>query len=189
MTIMPLLLLILALGPGRVGADVTAQWKLFVSRSLHFSVEYPSLWNRLQDHDVAPDADTLEIINFPNKERVEGVIIKKGGASISVNLAPSGINSARDWIRRYNRDNVLLDDRTIPRLRSAPDGCQDLRRIVSRDEVAPNAFSIETDYFCSTPRGLYVVLLTNWEGDPHQPAYQDIAAKVALSLRTRYGSR
>lgn len=156
-----------------------------MSRSHHFSVKYPSSWNRLQNPGVAPDPDMLEIINFPNAERVEGVVIKKAGASITVNSAPGRAGSTEDWIQRYADDNVILDDRQVPMTSPGPTSCLKMRRVVIRDQVAPGAYSIETQYFCSTTRGLYVAGLTNWEGDPHQSTLQDIALKVVLSLKVR----
>jgi|SRR5579862_6871540 len=183
-------LLILSALAGFLYADVHTQWKLFVSRSQHFSVRYPSAWNQLQDRDVTLDRDTLEIINFPNSEIVSGVIIRKGGASIGVNAAPvnaapGNVQSLEDLVRRYKMDDAVLADHAIPLTRAIPDGCQTLRRVVTRDEVGPHTFSIDTDYFCSTRIGLFVVLLTNWEGDPHQSMVQDTALKIALSLRVR----
>ena len=192
MTVARLLLFIIASASSALGqgGQVSRGWGVFESRSQHFSVRYPASWHQMVAADGSVDHDTLSIINFPNSEIVSGVIIKKGGASIAalavpVNAAPSNVRSLEDWIRWYEKHDAVLDDHVIPVVKGAPDACRNLRRIVTRYEVGPNTFQIHTDYFCSTMHGLYVVLLTNWEGDPHQSALQDVALEVALSLRVR----
>ena len=102
---MTLTLLFLAvLGSARSQGRDQAHWKLFVSKTQHFSVLYPSSWNRLLVEDHEPDHDTLDIINFPDRERARGVVIKEGGASIDVvgvapDSTPFGWHSVDDWIR------------------------------------------------------------------------------------------
>jgi hypothetical protein len=137
-----------------------------------------------------PNSERLAIINFPNSQRLRGVVIKDGGALISVNAAPveaapSNVRSLDDWVRWYEKNEEALDDRDIPTSTPAPGGCQQLRRIVTREDMGSGAFSIGTVYFCSTKHGLYVVILSNWEGDPHQGDLQDTALKIAKSLRSR----
>lgn len=180
-------LLILVAVPTLLGQDtyVPAHWKLFESRSQRFSVRYPPSWNRLQGVGVAADSDRLEIINFPNAERVEGVIIKKWGALIQAGAPPDGVRSIDDWLRRYYVDDATLDDRDIPVGSPPTGGCVKLRRVVTRSEVGPGTYFISTDYFCSAASGFYSVSLTNWQGDPHQSELQDKALRIALSLRTR----
>lgn len=185
MSVVPSVFLIIAAIPGLLGsgAHAPAGWKLFQSRSQHFSVRYPASWHQIKAADGRVDNDRLSIINFPNAEIVSGVIIKKNGASIGVNGAPANVRTTEDWIRMYPVDDTLLDDRDIAVGKPAAGGCVKLSCLVIRDEVGPSAYSIDTRYFCSTTQGLYVVTLTNWEGDPHQSALQDIALKIALSLR------
>ena len=180
-----LLILTAALRPLALGAHPPVQWRFFESKTQHFSVRYPASWHRPEAVGVLVDNNIFSIINFPDAERAEGVIIKKYGALIDVNAAPSDVHSIEDWIRNYGVGDVLLDDRDMPAARPAADGCVKLRQLVTRSQVGPGTYFTGTDYFCSTTRGLYRILLTNWEGDPHQSDLQDTALKVALSLRSR----
>ena len=169
---------------------VPTSWKAFLSASENFAVRYPASWNRVQNPGTPPNAEVLQIINFPNSQREPGVVIKEGGALIGVtpapvNAAPSGVRSLEDWVLWYERYEGILDDRAIPVAKPATGGCQQLRRIMTRQDMGSNRFCIHTDYFCPTHRGLYVVTLTNWEGDPHQDALQNTAQEITLSLRTR----
>jgi hypothetical protein len=54
------------------GLPAGSQWRLFESKSQHFSVRYPPSWNRLATWDGVMDENILDIINFPNSERKNG---------------------------------------------------------------------------------------------------------------------
>jgi hypothetical protein len=180
-----LLILTAALRPLALDAHPPGQWRFFESKTQHFSVRYPASWHRPEAAGVPVDDNVFSIINFPDADRAEGVIIKKYGALIDVNAAPSDVHSIEDWIRKYGVGDVVLDDRDIPVARPAADGCVKMRWLVTRSEVGPGTYFIGTNCFCSTARGLYRVLLTNWEGDPNQTELQDTALKIALSLRSQ----
>jgi hypothetical protein len=130
------------------------------------------------------DENILDIINFPNSERVEGVVIKKGGAQIWAGGPPGPISSAADWIDHSLRGNALVSLRQVAIAAPSPGGCTRLERAVTRFKM-DDAYVIDTAYYCTVGNRLYRVFLTNWEGDPHQGELQDVALKIALSLRSR----
>lgn len=186
MSVVPSVLLLVAVMPGLLGsgAQAPAHWKLFQSRSQHFSVRYPPSWNRLGGWGVPPDPDVLGIINFPNTERVEGVVIKKGGAEIWAGGPPKGIDSVDRWIYGYLHGDAILDQRPVPISSAPPNACGTLQRVVTRLKM-DDAYEIDTAYYCTVDGKFYGIFLTNWEGDPHQSELQDTALRVALSLRSR----
>jgi len=167
-----------------VGLPPGSQWRLFESKSQHFSVRYPPSWNRLATWSGVMDENILEIINFPNSERLEGVVIKKGGAWISVGGPPERISSVDQWIRRYLHSDLIIDERAVPISSPLPNGCTSLERIVTRAKM-DDAYTIDTSYYCTVDSRFYRVFLTNWQGDPHQRELQDTALEIALSLRSR----
>jgi len=192
MSVLPTILLILGavlLSPEpRVGA--AGQWKPFTSKTLHFSVLYPASWNRLLALDDLPDPDRLDIINFPNRDRAEGVVIKRGGASISVvgvppDSPPFYWHSVDDWIGFSLPHRILIDQSEIPIAAPPSGGCSKLKRVVTQFETSPGAYQVYTNYYCEIGGRLYGTFLANWKGDPHQSDLQEIALKIALSLRSR----
>jgi len=187
---MTLLFLVAAWVPAAPQERAPANWKLFVSETQHFSVVYPGSWNRLLGADGRPINDGLEIINFPNRERVTGVVIKKGGANISVvGLAPDstpfGWHTVDDWIRFSVRHRIVIDQSEISVAGAAPTQCTTLKRVVSEIPTSGDAYQIDTSYYCTAGGWLYSVSEGNWKGDPHQNDLQEIALQVVLSLRSR----
>jgi hypothetical protein len=170
-----------------MGAGLAAgsEWRLFESKTQHFSVRYPPSWNRLATWDGVMDENILGIINFPNSERVEGVVIKKGGAEISVGGRPNWISTADGWIEYSQRRSVTLDRKLLAMAAPSPGGCTRLERVVTRFKM-DDAYVINTSYYCTVGNRFYGVFLTNWEGDPQQSRLQDTALKIALSLRSRW---
>jgi len=166
------------------GLPAASQWRLFESKTQHFSVRYPPSWNRLATWDGVMDENILDIINFPNSERLEGVVIKKGGAQIWAGGPPGSISTVADWIDHSLRGNALVSRRQVAIAAPYPRGCTRLERVVTRFKM-DDAYVINTAYYCTAGNGFYRVFLTNWEGDPHQSELQAIALKVALSLRSR----
>jgi hypothetical protein len=171
---------------GGMGAGLAAgsEWRLFESKTQHFSVRYPPSWNRLATWDGVMDENILDIINFPNSERLQGVVIKKGGAWVIVGAPPEFIPSVEEWIRGDLKRGVLIDQRAVPISAPSPNGCTSLERVVAREKM-DDAYAIDTAYYCTVGSRFYRILLTNWEGDPNQAKLQDTALKVALSLRSR----
>jgi hypothetical protein len=154
-------------------------WKTFHSTMYHYTVQYPASW-----YPLPPDRDALNIVNFPPSERVHGVVIKNPGAEITAGMAPSGVTTIDQWLSRDARNDTLLEDREIPISRISGNGCKRLRRAVTRSEIGEGrAYQLYTFYYCSTDKGLYSVLLANWEGDPHQEELRATALRVVRSLR------
>ena len=192
MNMLPTILVFLGavLAPHGPEERAPAHWKLFVSKTQHFSVLYPPSWNRLLGLDYLPDTDRLEIINFPNSERARGVVIKKGGAFISVvgvapDSPPFGWHTVDDWIRFSLRAVTALDQTEIPVAAPTPGQCTTLKRVVRQIEMSPGAWQVDTSYYCTVGGWLYATFQTNWKGDPHQSDLQDTALKIALSLRSQ----
>lgn len=172
------------LGGSVAGLPAGSQWRLFESKSQHFSVRYPPSWNRLATWDGVMDENILDIINFPNSERLKGVVIKKGGAWVSVGGPPEGISSVDEWIHRYLGRDVIIDQRAVPISSPSPNGCAKLDLVVTRAKM-DDAYAIYSSYYCTVGDRFYSVFLTNWEGDPQQSKLQHTALKIALTLRTR----
>lgn len=170
-------------GAAAMTVGASYQWKVFESRTQHFRVSYPASWNLLEGVGGAVYADRLDIINFPNSERAEGVVLKKGGAEISVSGPPSGVRTVQAWIHTFN--DTLIEHGDVPVSAPSPGGCRKLQRVISRDEIGPGTYFVNTAYYCSTDDRFFQIQLVNWQGDPHERQLQRIALQVALSLRSR----
>jgi len=166
------------------GLPAGSQWRPFESKTQHFSVRYPPSWNRLATSDGALDENILDIINFPNSERLEGVVIKKGGAEISVGGPPKWISTVDGWIEYSQRRSVTLDRKVLATPARSPGGCTRLERVVTRFKM-DDAYVINTSYYCTVGSRFYGISLTNWEGDSQQSKLQHTALKMALSLTSR----
>lgn len=168
------------------GSPVPRGWKIFESTTYGFKVRYPAQWQELRGIDGTPRSkDSLDIINFPNSERAQGVVIKKGGAEISVGPAGAGSASIDDWIRDDTKFDTQVERRTIKMSSTNPSGSMSLVEVTSLSEVGPDARISRTVYFCSTRRGAFAVLLTNWQGDPKEVQLRELAREIVLSLRIR----
>jgi hypothetical protein len=169
-----------------VGTSDAEQWKTFHSNGQHFSVHYPSSWHRLGAGQFEND-DVLGIINFPNSERVEGVVIKAGGAAIQVSAAPRGVNTLTEWIRRDLQGDQIIRERDVVLQQLVPNGCTALKEVTWRSDVSGSgkAYQLHASYYCSTAIGLYSVFLTAWDGDPEQRELESLSLSMALSLRVR----
>lgn len=162
-------------------------WKTFESKAQRFRVRYPPSWNRLADWCRKPSSDVfLDIINFPNSERVKGVVLNSSGAEIYVARAPSDTHTLERWIEREVGHDEVLDKRELTIPEPAKDGCRRLVRLLLREDVSDSgkAFFSYTEYFCSTDTGLFLIRLHHWDGDPHKDELQATAFKIALSLRS-----
>jgi len=161
-------------------------WKTFESTKYGFKVRYPDQWQELRGIDGTPGSkDRFDIINFPNAERVQGVVIKKGGAEISVGPAGSGSAPIDDWVRDNTKLDTHVQRRTIKMSSPNPSGCMSLVEVTSLSEVGPDTRFSRTVYLCSTARGAFAVFLTNWQGDPKEVELRELARKIVLSLRIR----
>jgi len=177
------LVLVLLAWNSALGSPVPG-WKAFESTKSGFKVRYPAQWQELRGIDGSPGSkDRLDIINFPNAERVQGVVIKKGGAEISV--GPAGSGSIDDWVRDNTKLDTQVQRRTIQMSSTDPSGCMSLVEVTSLSEVGPDTQFSRTVYFCSTRRGAFAVSLTNWQGDPKEVELRELAREIVISLRIR----
>jgi hypothetical protein len=156
-------------------------WKEFKSAESHFRVQYPSSWRRLSDNQKG-----LDIVNFPPGQGQHGIVLSPTGANIQVGGPPPWVRTLEEWIRANLQGTLPIEDGEIRITNPPPDGCTSFRRVVSRDDADGSGkhIFVDTEFYCSKGNRLYLVLLTNWEGDPKQAELQELALKIAQSLRT-----
>lgn len=162
-------------------ARAEERWRTFKSTNQHFSVRYPPSWDRLgNDSDLGPDPNCLEILNFPDSERLTGVIIKESGAAIRVFHGPpdpSALTGLEASARR---------ERDIPIAGAPQNGCRSLKEVIWHEDVGGGggrAYQVYSDYYCRTRCGVFGVFLMNWQGDPKQEELQALAQRIAMTLR------
>jgi len=181
-------MLLLALGACGVGLSAQGgeAFKEFQSTKYHFTVQYPASW-----FPLAGATDILDITNFERTPQVPGIALKVGGAEITVTQAPSDVRAAEQWVLRDLPDtswvskDFAAEQVDLPVSNPVAGGCQKIKRVSWRDELAPEAYLVETNYYCSAGAQLYKIALSNWDGDRDQSKLRLIATEVAQSLRTR----
>ncbi len=166
--------------PGLHG--IVPGWPSFASSKYHYCVQYPASWF-LFTTELRPALDFLDILNFPPSERIEGVVLKKGGAEITVARASSNVGSLGQWISERVQGAEHVELRTIRLPAGIQTQCRRMEKVTSEQEVGPNTFLALTDYYCETARGLFGVSLSNWRGDPRQNEYRSFALRMALTLQ------
>lgn len=160
-------------------------WKLFKSTT-GFSVEYPGNW-----FTKGVSTDSLTILSSAGGQ--EAVIIKKGQAMISVREEQGDrVSTLSQLVDHYTQGTDFLSRKNIRNERPGTQGCRDLQQIVSKEPLVPLEdvprpelvpYMIDTGYFCEIHGHKYVTALRNYEGDKNQPIYQQVALRVAQSLR------
>jgi len=159
--------------------------KEFQSSKYHFKVQYPASW-----YPLADTSDILDITNFERTPQVPGIALKVGGAEITVTEARPDVHTPEQWVLRDLPDtdwvskDFAVQQVDIPISSPAAAGCRQIKRVSWRDEVAPDAYLAETNFYCSTADALYKIALSNWDGDPAQSRLRVIAIEIAQSLRT-----
>ncbi len=166
-------------------AQVTslAHWKSFKS-STGFFVKYPATW-----YSKGTSTDRLMILS--SRGGAEAVVIKRGQAVISVKEEVQYADSTLSQVMgHYTQDTHVLSQKTIHNGNAGTHGCRDLREVVSRegavppeDVPGPVPYITNTEYFCEIERHKYVTVLRNFESDKKQAMYQQIALRMAESLR------
>ncbi len=155
----------------------------FRSSKYHYLVRYPASWY-LFTTQLRPELDYLDILNFPPSQRAEGVVLRDGGAEISVGAAPFNIPTLEQWIREDTKFDTQVKQEELKPFGKAPAGCTRIIEVISLSEVGPARNFQRAAFYCSTERGSYVVSLTNWQGDPKQKMFNEVARNVVFSLRT-----
>lgn len=161
---------------GRPGQH--SNWKEFKSAESGFSVKYPGSW-----YPFVSNKGSLDILSFPPAERVQGVVLKRGGAEIMVGGPPSGVTSIDQWVRAVEQDNRVKEDKSVKLIRAASNGCAELRQVVTESEAGEGVYFTQTSYYCSIGNKLLTVFLENWKGDPNEKRFQELALRIASSLR------
>jgi hypothetical protein len=154
-------------------------WKTFKSLKSHFSIEYPSTWHLFDDA-----AENFEVFNFLHSKMVHGVALPKGGASVIVLAGPAGIRDISAWIPKDSPQSKILEKGENGPLSQEPGACTRLVEVEEDAEVGPHTYSHETSFYCATPNGLYRIWLSNWSDNPKQGELQQVALKMAISLRS-----
>ncbi len=157
-------------------------WRLFRS-SAGFSVSYPGTWVR-----NGVSTDRLQVRS--SKGGAEGIGIKHDQAEITVMEAPeSSKQTLAQMIAYYTQDTKVLSQRDIPG-EVGLHVCSNLKELISKESAVPPDGSpisvptiINTDFFCDVNERKVVTLLRNWEGDKRQQEYQQIALRMAKSIR------
>lgn len=155
----------------------------FVSQDHTFSADYPASWEQMRAFgNGATNKKKLDIISFPNSERLEGVVIKRGGAEIF-------LESGR-IADKLGAEDKLIDRHTIT-LASAP-FCSTVSiervnsAVVTEDET-PNHIAVyqdDTIYECANGSKYFTLVLRHWKDDPKHDSYEKSALQILKTLRS-----
>jgi hypothetical protein len=152
-------------------------WRLF--RSDSFEVAYPRSWSR-----IAPLADQLDVLSPGH--RVEGVVIGKGQAEIEVSVLPHKL-AINDQIKEWSKASDRLVRRSkVNGLRSP--ACPSFEGAAVDNNEGDNghqAFDRTVAFFCNGSERQLLVTVRYWLDDPKAAEHQQIARRVAASLRSR----
>ena len=89
-----------------------------------------------------------------------------------------------ELLSREFKFDQIVKNQELPVVKPSSNGCNGFRHVVARSEVGPGAFFSIAKYYCSIKDNIFEITLINWEGDPDQERFQELALAVALSLRT-----
>lgn len=175
--------IILAVNLSFAQYSVSVNWKSFKSTA-GFSVEYPENWYR-----KGISKESLLILS--SKGGAEATIIKHGQAMISAMLAEGHAGtSLSQIIRFYSQNAEIMSRRRIQNRNAGKSGCSDLEETVSKEGAVPPEdvpgtvpYIINTEFFCQINQHTYVTVLRNFQGDSRQVTYQQVALRMAKSIR------
>jgi hypothetical protein len=166
-----------------IQGSAAEKWRSFNS-STGFSVTYPENWFR-----KGISKDRLVILS--SKGGAEGMPIEHGQAVISVmEEEGSTTETLLAVMDRYIRDTTVVSRRDIHNEEIGSRECGNIKEVVSKERAVPPEdvpgivpYIVNTEYFCEVNGHKYVTVLRNFEGDKLQPRYQQIALRLAESLR------
>lgn len=174
--------LIVALGIVALASADT--WKEFTS-PIHFSVSYPADWFRF-----GVSKDRLQLRS--SKGGAEAVVIKRGQAEITVVEAEESSTKTLAQVIDYYTQGSSISSRSRISDKSGKPACSDLEEVISKEPPAPPEDTlisvpniVNTDFFCEVDGYKIVTLLRNWEGDNRQNEYQQVALRMAKSIRIK----
>jgi hypothetical protein len=139
------------------------------------ALQYPDTW-----WPVSADKDRLNILS--SKGGAEGVVIQKNQAQIIASTAPDAAGDSFDRLIALSvgKQTVVSTEELAA---TAPHGCMRLREVVSLEGVGPATYVSDTAIFCDTGLASVIVLLRNWQTDEQQSQYQEVALRMARSIR------
>ena len=151
-----------------------------------FSVEYPDAWIAKND-----SRSNLRILS--SHDGAEAVIIAPGEAMITAfEVEHSSTDSLDAIVKKYTQDTNVFLRQQVLNARNANQSvlCTSFLEIVSTEDAVPAGDIpqkapriVNTQFFCENNRRKYVIGLRNFEDDPKQRIYADVALQVAKSLR------
>jgi hypothetical protein len=107
----------------------------------------------------------------------------------SLEAQASRTQTLAEVIAYYTKDTTVLSRRDVPQ-ETGKRGCTHLEEITSKEPAIPPADSlirvpiiINTDFFCEIHGHKIVTLVRNHYGDKHQEEYQQVALRMAKSIR------
>ncbi len=169
-----------------VGALLAPQhygWTHYVSAQHRFSAFYPPGW-----HLLTPDVGVLQVVNFPDSERVGGTIIPPAGAIITV--GPTGYpgKTVNDVIvaSLVGADGPPILDQTILTDGLGPDGCPALHEVQTYLNLGSATHPVlerDTTYYCQVHGRIFTVNLEYFRGNRAAPMLESLARTVATTLR------
>jgi hypothetical protein len=184
--------IIIVLLAGAVSAFAsTDSWKQFHGKG--FSVMYPGTW-----FELAVSPDRLDLLSSKHGH-LHALVVKYGYAGVTVSEAPKStwtegtpLKTLAQVMDYYTKDGSVLWRRVIPGEPGGQQGCNDLKEVVVKDAVVPPedlptgaqvSYFIDTNFFCEADGHKIVISLKNWEGDKRQEQYQEVALRMAKSIR------
>ena len=154
----------------------------FDSKSQAFSVDYPTTWNLVGSSTLGPSDSRLDIVSFPDNQRAEAVVIKRGGAEIIL-LRGQPDQTVDEGDKLILRHNIQLNSSSLcPSVAVT----RVLKAIVTKDQV-PSGVAVyedDTTYACASRTESFQLILRHFRGDPKHKDYQDVTIGILNSLRS-----
>ena len=158
-------------------------WVHYVSTQHRFSAFYPPGW-----HEVTPGLGGLQVINFPDSERVGGIIIPPAGAIITVGPTGYSGKTINDTVvaSLVGADGPPILDQTILTDGLGPDGCPTLREVQTYLNLGSATHPVlerDTAYYCQVHGRIFTVDLEYYRGNKDAAMLESLARDVAMTLR------
>jgi len=170
---------------GTAAVPAGTGWTHFVSTKYRFSAWYPPGWQPL-----APGSQSLEIIDFPQSQRVTGTIIPEGGALIQA--GPDALpGTVQDQINsellHAGAVSAIIDQTLVTGL-PYPDAPKTLRQVEYYENYGTQTDPVLqhiTDFWCEVNGRVAGVTLFYWRGNKDAKMLEGLALDVARSLRVQ----